>query len=64
MANINDFSKKKKTETRTFNELINMCIDENGVLDLSEVDNLPAVGYNGGVKCDVTKGPCSCGAWH
>jgi hypothetical protein len=20
--------------------------------------------YNGGEKCDMKKGPCSCGAWH
>ena len=20
--------------------------------------------YNGGVKCDMTEGPCACGAWH
>ena len=23
-----------------------------------------AIGYNGGLACDVTSGPCSCGAWH
>ena len=21
-------------------------------------------GYNGGAPCDVSSGPCSCGAWH
>jgi hypothetical protein len=20
--------------------------------------------FNGGVRCDVVKGPCACGAWH
>lgn len=27
----------------------------------------PATGeprYNGGIRCDVTSGPCACGAWH
>jgi hypothetical protein len=24
----------------------------------------PASGFNGGVKCDSTDGPCACGAWH
>ena len=24
----------------------------------------PKRGKNGGVACDVTSGPCSCGAWH
>lgn len=22
------------------------------------------LGYNGGRRCDVRRGPCSCGAWH
>ncbi len=22
------------------------------------------MGSNGGVRCDVRRGPCSCGAWH
>jgi len=35
-----------------------------GAIDLSLFDSAPAVGYNGGLKCDVTSGPCSCGAWH
>lgn len=24
----------------------------------------PDYGTNGGVRCDTTRGPCSCGAWH
>jgi len=22
------------------------------------------LGTNGGVRCDVTEGPCACGGWH
>lgn len=27
------------------------------------LDDAP-YGYNGGQRCDVRSGPCSCGAWH
>jgi len=35
-----------------------------GALDSQLMDAHPALGCNGGQKCDVTDGPCSCGAWH
>jgi hypothetical protein len=35
-----------------------------GAVDLAKLDAAPSVGSNGGVSCDVTSGPCSCGAWH
>jgi hypothetical protein len=56
--------RRESKKERTFNEVVAHAMDEHGVLDLSALDNLPPVGYNGGVKCDVTEGPCSCGAWH
>lgn len=49
---------------RTFDDLIEMSTTPEGTIDISTLDNAPAVGYNGGLKCDVTSGPCSCGAWH
>jgi hypothetical protein len=49
---------------RTFCELVNSATLPDGSVDLMAIDNAPAVGYNGGVKCDVTSGPCNCGAWH
>lgn len=54
---------KSGKKTRTFNELMQSAMKD-GAIDLSIIDNAPAVGYNGGRKCDVTSGPCSCGAWH
>lgn len=49
---------------RSFEELVASATTEDGAIDLAALDDAPAVGYNGGVKCDVTSGPCSCGAWH
>lgn len=50
--------------------------DLNGIIACSIVDGAidsmlfeahsqyASCGYNGGQSCDVTRGPCSCGAWH
>lgn len=35
-----------------------------GSVSLKDLDNLPAVAYNAGKKCDILEGPCSCGGWH
>ncbi len=43
---------------------LQQCCTVNGVLDLELMEAHPALGRNGGQKCDVTSGPCSCGAWH
>lgn len=40
------------------------CCMVDGALDLMMMEIHPAIGYNGGQKCDVREGPCSCGAWH
>ena len=37
---------------------------ENGAIDLREMDKAPKYGMNGSEWCDVSEGPCSCGAWH
>lgn len=50
----------------SFDELMDCCrIDD--ALNLSLIDahsEYVNLGTNGGVKCDVTEGPCACGAWH
>lgn len=46
-----------------FRELMICCMVDGAVNPLL-MDAHPAIGYNGGQKCDVMKGPCSCGAWH
>lgn len=43
------------------------CCMFNGALDLQVMDwhsEFIDMGRNGGVRCDVRSGPCSCGAWH
>ncbi len=47
-------------------ELFQCCFID-GALDLSVMDahsQFVDLGSNGGIKCDVVSGPCSCGAWH
>lgn len=43
------------------------CCSIKGIMDLELVDahsTYASLGINGGVRCDVTSGPCACGAWH
>jgi hypothetical protein len=46
---------------------ISRCSMVDGKLD-TEVfeahEKYASYGTNGGVRCDVASGPCSCGAWH
>lgn len=36
-----------------------------GGFDLAVLDSAPSNGRsNGGIPCDVSRGPCRCGAWH
>ena len=49
-----------------FEELI-ACCTVDGILDMDLIERhtyFVDLGKNGGVRCDVTSGPCSCGAWH
>jgi len=43
-----------------------MVQTEGGIsaLDLAKIDQAQKYGINGSEWCDVTDGPCSCGAWH
>ena len=43
------------------------CCTIDGNVDLQLFDQhsqYANMGTNGGVQCDVRRGPCSCGAWH
>lgn len=54
----------EKHKHRDLNEL-NACAFIDDALDLSVIEAHGGLhGYNGGVACDVSSGPCSCGAWH
>ncbi len=52
---------------KNLDELQNCCTDNNGVVHIHLIDahsRFAPQGINGGVACDVSEGPCSCGAWH
>jgi hypothetical protein len=47
-----------------YNGLVACCMVD-GALDTMLMQAHEGIyGSNGGVKCDVSSGPCSCGAWH
>lgn len=51
----------------SFSELQRCCMVEGGALDMGLVEahsTAAPLGRNGGIACDVTDGPCACGAWH
>lgn len=53
------------TESRSFEQLTSQTVNEDGAIDLGKIDAFEgSCGSNGGRGCDVTSGPCSCGAWH
>ncbi len=46
---------------------LNRCCFMKGALDLMLIDahsRYASQDMNGGRRCDVSRGPCSCGAWH
>jgi len=50
----------------SMNGIIN-CSMDNGAINMTIFDahqQYANYGTNGGVRCDVSEGPCSCGAWH
>ena len=49
----------------SFDDVLAHAQDENGAIDLRKMEKLEGrFGTNGGQRCDVRRGPCSCGAWH
>lgn len=40
------------------------AVRPDGAVDALELDSFRTGRVNGGVACDVTRGPCRCGAWH
>ena len=60
--NIVDFPQKQFAED--YNDVIELGLQPDGTVMLHMLDEAPAVAINGGHKCDVIDGPCSCGAWH
>jgi hypothetical protein len=62
-AKLKDIKEHPESHRHDFDGL-QRCSMINGALDMMVMEAHPALGYNGGQKCDVSDGPCSCGAWH
>lgn len=63
---IADIKEHPERHRHDFADLQRCCMDGgalNTALLQAHQDYAP-VGTNGGVRCDVTSGPCSCGGWH
>lgn len=63
---IADIKLNPKRHQHKFGELAACCYID-GVFDtrvLNAHDQYAPIGRNGGQACDVTAGPCACGAWH
>ena len=61
-----DIVKNPEKHRHTYEELI-VCSMIDKVLKLSLLvahQKYAPVGMNGGIRCDVTEGPCACGVWH
>ena len=62
---IKDIRKHPENHKHDYDGLIACCMI-NGAIDcrVMDVHSEISTRSNGGVRCDVTSGPCSCGAWH
>ena len=60
---LQDIQEHSERHHHEFDGLSRCCMVD-GAIDLMLMEAHPALGRNGGQKCDVTSGPCSCGAWH
>ena len=65
-AKIKDVQEHPDRHRHDFSGLQLCCIVD-GILDSRIMDaheQHASFGTNGGRRCDVSHGPCSCGAWH
>lgn len=63
---IEEIKKNPEKHIHEMNALL-VCASFNGAINtavLTAHSEYLDLGTNGGVKCDVILGPCSCGAWH
>lgn len=62
----NDIKNHPENHRHDFHSLQRCCF-VNGALDMALMqahEDYASLGTNGGQRCDVKSGPCSCGAWH
>ena len=65
-AKLKDIREHPEKHRHDFGELQSCCVID-GVLDTAVMEAhsvYASQGTNGGRRCDVSSGPCSCGAWH
>lgn len=65
-AKIKDIKEHPDRHRHDFQRL-QACCFVNGAIDMSVMDaheKYVDMGTNGGTRCDVSSGPCACGAWH
>ena len=63
---LKDIKEHPARHRHTFEEL-QLCCFHDGALDLllmAAHETHASTSTNGGRSCDVSSGPCSCGAWH
>jgi hypothetical protein len=63
---LEDIKKNPSKHKHDFNGLLACCM-VNGAIDallMEAHEEYVNLGKNGGRRCDVRSGPCSCGAWH
>lgn len=61
-----DIQAHPENHRHTIDELVACCTIK-GVHDIGLMEahgEFASVGVNGGINCDVTSGPCACGATH
>ena len=62
-ARLQNIKDHPENHQHDFSGLTSCCM-VNGAFDPLLMEAHPELGRNGGQKCDVTEGPCSCGGWH
>lgn len=60
---LKDIKDYPENHRHNFQDLQSCCM-VNGAFDPLLMEAHPELGRNGGQKCDVIDGPCSCGGWH
>ncbi len=63
---LKDLREHPERHSHNFEELTACCTID-GVIDVSLMEahsQYVKFGTNSGVHCDVSSGPCACGAWH
>lgn len=61
-----DIKAHPEQHQHSFDGLVRCCMNDgaiNTAIMQAHEDYAPQ-GVNGGRRCDVSRGPCSCGAWH